>query len=62
LFIISAIAHDMDSLDKMKQLIWEVIDNIKKEKFNDSEVKRYLNKYKSSKIFGYQKLAVLPIE
>ncbi len=59
LFIISAIAHDMDSLDKMKQLIWEVIDNIKKEKFNDSEVKRYLNKYKSSKIFGYQKISGL---
>ena len=49
----------MDSLDKMKQLIWEVIDNIKKEKFNDSEVKRYLNKYKSSKIFGYQKISGL---
>ncbi len=59
LFIVSAIAHDMDSVEKMKQLIWEVIDNIKKEKFNSTEVKRYLNKYKSSKIFSYQKISGL---
>ncbi|HPN36823.1 MAG TPA: pitrilysin family protein [Melioribacteraceae bacterium] len=59
LFIISAIAHDLNSIDRMKQLIWEVINNIKKEKFNDTEVKRYLNKYKSSKIFGYQKISGL---
>jgi zinc protease len=59
LFIINAVAHDINSLDRMKELTWEVINNIRKEKFTELEVKRYLNKYKSAKIFGYQKISSL---
>ncbi len=59
LFLIGAYAHDMNVFDDVKSKIWEVINDVIKNKFEDSEIRRYLNKYKSAQIFSYQKIELL---
>lgn len=59
LFMIGAFAHNMNTIDEVKKKIWEVIEDVKKNKFDDLEIRRYLNKYKSAQIFSYQKIELL---
>ncbi len=57
LFLITATAHKDGNLDELKNLIFEEINEIRKNGFAEKELNRFINLYTSHSLFSLQNLA-----
>lgn len=57
MFVITATAHENGELDKIKESIFEVIEEIKNKGFAEDELARFLTLYNSHTIFSFQNLS-----
>ncbi|MFH0734974.1 MAG: pitrilysin family protein [bacterium] len=56
-FLITATAHKDGNLDELKNLIFEEIEELKKNSFSQKELNRFINLYTSHTLFSLQNLA-----